>query len=507
MTSLTWLDRFKHARRAGVPLIGINTPDPASTIRAIAAQQNGANPIVQWDICRGVMPVNEPGRQVAGQTGPEGDDITIGQPPSFLQAAADYPEGTIAFMHNAQEYLDSPVVRQGVWNLRDEFKQDRRTLVMLSPALDPPANLAGDIVILDEPLPDRAQLEQIVKDVDAARLSALDNADAAPLDEETVNKAVDATLGLASYPAENAVSMAVRKTGLDLDHLWETKRKTIELTKGLSVYRGNETFADVQGLDALKSCISDVIRGRRPPSAIIWIDEIEKMLAGSDSDTSGVTQDILGAMLTAMTEQQARGFLIVGPAGTGKSFIAQAAGGEARVPTIQWDSNAMKNSLVGASGNAVRQALKIVGSVSNNNALWLATCNRLDGLPTALQRRLNYGTYYVDLPTPEQQAALWRYYIARYELTPEQAETLPESTNWTGFEIRTCCQHAADTGQALTRSAIRINPVAQRNPAELEKLRAEAENRYLDANADGTYTRKRRGNTTTRTLEIGDRNQ
>ena len=96
---MKWLEKLRHARRVSVPLVAINTADPGATIRTVSKTLGSSNgepvPIVTWDVCRGVMPVNETGREVARMTGEGEDDVTIGQPALFLQKAADYPANTI----------------------------------------------------------------------------------------------------------------------------------------------------------------------------------------------------------------------------------------------------------------------------------------------------------------------------------------------------------------------------------------------------------------------------
>ena len=161
------------------------------------------------------------------------------------------------------------------------------------------------------------------------------------------------------------------------------------------------------------------------------------------------------------------------------------------IPTIAWDSNAMKGSLVGSSEQAVRTALKVISAVSSNNALWIATCNSIQGIPTALRRRFSFGTYYFDLPSDIEKRAIWQYYIVKYELSLKQTSgNLLDDSRWTGAEIKTCCELAWNLDCTLKEAARYFVPVAVAAPKELEDLRAEADGRYLSASNGNVYGRR-----------------
>ena len=53
-----------------------------------------------------------------------------------------------------------------------------------------------------------------------------------------MQRAVDALIGLAAFPAEQVVAMSLSKQGLDAEQLWERKRQIIEQAPGLKIWRG-----------------------------------------------------------------------------------------------------------------------------------------------------------------------------------------------------------------------------------------------------------------------------
>ncbi len=506
------LKRLRKARASSVPLVSIETPDPAATMKLIA--ENVCNrqppvPCVAWDIVRGVLPVNNAGESIARETG-EGDaDTTTGDPVLFLTAAAKFPARIMVFLINAHNYIEDVRVQQAVWNLRDQFKVDLRMLILLGPSMTFPPTLKDDVVSLDEPLPSQDQLAVVVREQEKAAgacskcggtgidtglecqaCKGKGRKDREALSDGVLRRSVEAVTGLSAFGAEQAIAMSLTHDGIDIEALWEAKRKQIELTPGLSVWRGAECFDDIGGLARIKRHSHRILGGKRPPSAVVWIDEIEKMLAGAEgrlADSSGVSQGILQAILSHMQDHNGRGFIFLGPPGTGKSLLAKALGKQAGVPTIAWDSNAMKGGLVGQSEANVRTALKVISAISNDNALWVATCNSMAGIPTALRRRFSYGTFFFDLPDTREKSTIWKYYTKTYDLSQQQIAKRPTAQHWTGAEIRTCCELSWDLDMTLEEAGAEIIPVAQADPKAIDELRGEAAGRYASASYEGVY--------------------
>jgi SpoVK/Ycf46/Vps4 family AAA+-type ATPase len=209
---------------------------------------------------------------------------------------------------------------------------------------------------------------------------------------------------------------------------------------------------------------------------------------GSAGDSSGVSQDQLGSLLAYMQDHGAAGVILVGPAGSGKSVIAKAAGNESGIPTIQLDLGAMKGSLVGESESRLRAALKVITSVSNGRSLWIATSNNIAELPPELKRRFNLGTFFFDLPDAEEREAIWQLYAKPYDLIPAQWKKV-QHEGWTGAEIRQACDIAQRLGSSLADAAAFVVPVSRSAGEKLEQLRRSAEGRYLSASRAGVYSR------------------
>ena len=498
-----FLDQFKAARRVSTPIIAVNTADPAAAVEGICQARSEAPndgdkkpiPQLQWNVASGVEALNTEGAQAFSAIS-QGADSTQFRGPAglveILEAFQNAPAGLIAFVLNAHRFIDDAAVSQAAWNLRDTFKTKKSTLALLSPGLVLPAELQQDVLILDEPLPDADQLRAIVvqqyKNAAVAYpgRECLDNPD-----PKEVESSINALRGLAAFPADQASAMCLTLKGMNIPRLWERKRRMIQNTPGLSVWQGGETFDDIGGCQNIIGFLRRVLTGRSSPRAIAFIDEIEKSLAGASgpaADSSGVSQDYLGQLLAYMQDKKATGCILVGPPGSGKSMVAKAAGSSVGIPTIQLDLGGMKGSLVGASEQNLRQALKVISAVSDDSALFLATCNSLAILPPELRRRFTFGIFFFDLPDEEERANIWKIYVKRYELTDTGVR--PDDDGWTGAEIRQCCDLAWRLGCDLAEAAQYIVPVSKSSAEVIVRLRQSASGRFIDASKPGLYQMK-----------------
>lgn len=467
---------LKASRRVSTPLIAIRTADPALAAARIADVAGKDAAILRWDSVRGLVKVNEQGNREIAKIIGERSPASVG-PVDALVFAAELCEDSILVYDNAQRFWDNAEVAQAIWNLRDVFKANGRTLALLTtPGAVLPPELAQDVLVLDEPLPAEEDLSRILEDtIEAADLPAL-NANAG-------GKAVDALLGLAAFPAEQVLAMSLSKTGLDLEQLWERKRQVIEQAPGLNVWRGGETFDDIGGCENIKRFLTSVIHGEEAPRGVVFIDEIEKAFAGTGTDLSGVKTELTGAILTWMQDRNADGCILIGPPGAAKSLIAKATGNTAGIPTIAFDLGAMQNALVGESGGRLRAALKVVDAVTNGRSLWIATCNSIGTLPPELRRRFTLGTFFFDLPSVEERAVIWRIYQEKYGVSGE----IPDDDGWTGAEIKECCRKAYRLKQSLRESAEYIVPVSRSAADQIKGLRQQASGKFISASYSGVY--------------------
>lgn len=473
----TTLSQFKAARRVSAPIVAIKTADQFAVVQSIlkSLPTDEPPPCVTWDLVRGLAALNEPGRTAVAGLGV--DPMTTTNPGEMLQLALQLPGSTALFCYNFHRVIQNEVVSQGVWNTRETFKVDGRTLVLLGPDMPFPAEWTQDVLVIDDALPTEDELVAIIKEQH-------ESADLPLPTPEVLAKAFEAVSGLAAFPAEQVVAMSLTKAGIDIGALWERKRQVIEQTPGLSVYRGTESFDDIGGIENAKQFGRAILAGESAPRAVVFIDEIEKAMAGNAGDLSGVSQEMLGTLLTWMQEKSVTGMISVGPPGAAKSAYAKALGNTGGIPTIVFDLSGMKGSLVGESGRNLRQALKVVDAVSQGHALVIATCNSIAQLPPELRRRFTFGTFFFDLPTADERAVIWSMYSKKFSL-PDQL--LPKDEGWTGAEIRVACDIAWRLKISLVEAASYVVPVSKSAGDQIARLREQARGRFISASYPGVY--------------------
>lgn len=469
-----FLTDFQAARKVSTPLIAVRTPDPAATIAAIA-EQNDTATLVRWDIVRGLTAVDEKSmgklRSMTGNTPAE----EFGNPVTALLAGQQLPADGILFLMNAHKLLTELPTVQAIWNLRDLYKQDQRTLVLLAPDFSMPPELVNDVLVLDEPLPTRTELQGIIRET-------YEGTQQTPPDAETLEKATDAICGLAAFPAEQVCAMSMTQNGMNIPALWKLKRTQVEQTPGLKF--DTTTATEIAGVANYVDFMTKLLTGPARPGALVLLDEIGDAMAGVGGDNTGVSQDMHGTVLTFMEDNKVPGVLAYGVPGVGKTYGLGVIANRLGIPFIKFDLGAIKASHVGESETRLRNGLKIAKAISGGRLLFGATTNSTHNLSPQLMSRFRF-LFFFDIPTQEGREEAWSIYTAAYQLA-EQSR--PDDSHWTPREIRNCCETAWALNCSLIEASRFIVPVYLSGAEQIKAMREEANGKYLDADRPGFYT-------------------
>lgn len=480
MTLAGRLSEYVRAAFSGLYLVSSEHDDAVEEIAGLCRREGWA--LAAWDLDRGLSLPGAPAEGGAALPLSAADPLAAVR---ALDALAS-PGGTaLLVLRNFHRFLGSPEVVQALDTRLSAGRRDRTFVVILAPVVQVPPELEGQFLVVDHDLPGREQLDSIARGV-ATESGELPDGD-------DLDAVIDAAAGLTRVEAENAFGLSLVRHGrLEPEALWELKAQALRASGLLTLHRGGETFEGLGGLAALKSFCSRALRpGRR-----------------------GV---------------RARGVLLLGPPGSGKSQFCKALGRETGRPTLLMDVGALMGSLVGATEANVRQALRLAdamapavlmvdevekglagassGGVSDSGVTarlfgtlltWMndrrsdvfvvCTANDVSRLPPEFSRaeRMD-ATFFLDLPGPAERAEIWRLYLEEYGLDPGQAR--PRDGEWTGAEIKACCRLAALLDVPLLEAARNIVPVAVTAGESVERLRSWASGRCLSADRPGVYTR------------------
>lgn len=507
------IKEFKKAKSVGTPLIAINTSDQPNTVKILTDACGKMFPILTWDCLNGVLPRTDKAipikkflttteMEYGGEKQqiedllkePEKLLVALAQPKLCARPKADSPtlsENLIVILFNAHRILTgdkSNEVVQGLMNLRNGLSANGRTLVLLGPDFQLPSEISQDVYVITEPLPTEEEIKTTVSEL-YKEANIITDAD-------TIATAASALKGLPPFAIKQAASLAVDYGKDDKPYvvkhdLWKRKKQMLDSIPGLSMQEWGPTFDDIGGLEEAKEFINAFFNGPFRPNVIVFIDEIEKMIAGARTDgggdTSGVSQDQAQVLLNRMEQYKWIGHICLGPPGSGKSFFAECVASTHKIPLVVADFGAAKGSLMGQSEQRIRDVIRGIHAMAGQGgAYFIATCNKLDTISPELRRRFKCGLWFFDLPEETERVSIGKLQ-AKAHGVKDTPEFWKGKEGWSGANIRDCCFMAKGMNSTLEQASKRIVSASKQDAQGIDRLRRLAHLKFLSASHPGEY--------------------
>lgn len=386
---------------------------------------------------------------------------------------------------HVQQLMEKPEFVAALFNATIKGKNNNSTLVVLAPTPRMPQEIERQFAVIDHELPAKDELLRIAKEIASSKGEF-------PEDPNEADVILESGLGLTRTEFENAVSKSVIGDKKVLPaNIWGAKVQALRKSGLMNIYSGGEKFADLGGMEALKDYAIKSLTPR----------------VGRKS--------------------RAKGVILLGVPGAGKSAFAKALGNETGRPTVIADIGAWMGSLVGETEANTRRALKIVdrigrcvlfvdevekalaGSSSTSHGdsgvkaglfgsllTWMndhtsdvfliMTSNDVSQLPPEFMRAGRFDAIWmVDLPGQVERDAIWKIHRKAFDIPPSEAR--PNDEGWTGAEIEACCRQSDLLGIGLREAAAYVVPVIHTAAEKIKTMRAWANGRALDALKGGRY--------------------
>lgn len=390
-----------------------------------------------------------------------------------------------------------------------ENKTSQRTLIVLGCRLMLPPELERELTVVEFALPGKDALRSVLHGI----LASADVKDLAP---ELMEKSIDAASGLTTIEAENAFALSyVQTKGIEPTIVAREKALAVKKSGLLEIIETRESLDSIGGLDALKD----------------WF--LKRRFA--------FTQRAIDYGLPA-----AKGLLIIGIAGTGKSLTAKVAAQVFGVPLLKLDAGRLYGGLVGQSEANLRSVIQtaeaiapcclwldelekgLAGSKSSGSTdggtsarvigsllSWLqekaspvfvvATANDVSQLPPELLRAGRWDQmFFVDLPNQIEREAIWTIQIRKHHRNPADFDTnqlARASEGLTGSEIEAVVveslynafdRNTEPTDLDIARVLTEFVPLSKTMAEQITSLRSWAKGRARFATTPPSHSKVRK---------------
>jgi hypothetical protein len=415
----------------------------------------------------------------------------------------------VFILKDFHRHMDDPVVVRRLRDVGQKFSTNRRTVVITGPLVSIPPELGSLVEFLELPLPDNVRLRQLL-DESVQRMGQTRTLKRT-LDSAGVDRMVNNLRGLTEEEADRAISQAiVTRYGLvpeTVTDVLEAKKSLLRHSGMLEFVDASENLAGVGGLENLK----------------VWLAQ---------------RQGSWDASARQFGVEPAKGVIILGVQGCGKSLCARAIAGEWHLPLVKFDTSAVFDKYIGETEKRILKVFKLAeglapcvlwidelekvfaGSGPDSASVdagvssrilasflsWMqdrkapvfvaATCNNVTALPPELIRKGRFDEmFFVDLPSHNERRQIFEIQLAKRKRNPADFDLDRIATAARGFSgaeidaaVQSALYAAYSSKQPLTTQTFldvlaRTVPLSITRSEEIDALRAWAKQRAVPASA------------------------
>lgn len=372
-------------------------------------------------------------------------------------------------------------------------------ICVLSPVMAVPVEWDVDFVAVTHQLPGKEQLWSVAEGL--AQPGEL------PKEPNTKSEMLEACAGMTLRGAENAFSLSiVKKKPFAPQVIWDLKAQALKKRGLVTLYEGDERFAQIGGLQNFKQFTTKLL-GKRTTNPLLY----------------------------------PKGLLLLGVPGSGKSQAVKCLGNETGRRVLSMDMGALRSKFQGETDQNMREALRLADAMQpcilfvdeiekalsgtqssgvtdggtsarvfgtlltwlndhKTDVFFVGTCNDISQLtecnPEFTRAERFDGIFFFDLPTAVERKAIWDIYLKLYSIdanpsanytTRQWSQLLKMSEGWTGAEIKTACRLAAMLETTIELASVNVVPIVHTAENRIRDLRTWAEGRCLAASRPGLF--------------------
>jgi SpoVK/Ycf46/Vps4 family AAA+-type ATPase len=514
------IERLKVLIDSSTPIVVMETLEEMRAVRMVRIACSSLNlATFEWSIASGLAR--------CGQLAVETALITAG----LAEGGDDHPTEDAKALYNSRDpaqmlgnlegltleaafilkdfhrHMDDPVVVRRLRDVGQKFSSNRRTVIITAPKISVPPELESLVEFFELPLPDRQRLRQII-DETLVRVSKIHTLQR-KLDANGLDAMAENLRGLTEEEAERAISQAlVSRYALcpeTVTDVLQAKKDLLRRSEMLDFFQDSASMATVGGLENLKG----------------WL-----------AQRQGTWEE----HARAFGLDPAKGIIILGVQGCGKSLCARAVAGEWKLPLVKFDTAAIYDKYIGETEKRIQKVFQVAEGLAPC-VLWIdelekvfagsgpdsasadagvssrllaaflswmqdrkapvfvaATCNNVTVLPPELIRKGRFDElFFVDLPNQAERKQIFAIQLTKRNRNPADFDLTHIATaaaGYSGAEVESAVQTALYAAysqkqqvstQHLLHALQSTVPLSTTRAEEIEALRSWARNRAVPA--------------------------